>query len=65
MTNFESEQLYILCGAWEITAQLKETAEAKGMRRCARELRDHLRHADTLPPPVPSTPPPDSDADPA
>jgi hypothetical protein len=50
VNQFEFDQLTVLAGAWEISAGTKEDAgERKAYKRCASELRDLLRHADTSP----------------
>jgi hypothetical protein len=49
MTQFEFDQLTVMAGSWLITAATKDEAEARAMKRCAEELRQWLRHADTQP----------------
>lgn len=49
MTQFEFDQLSILANAWTLLSTTKGDAEAKQLHRCAEELRQWLRHADTAP----------------
>ncbi len=49
MTQFEFDQLSILANAWTLLAATKSEPEAAQLGRCAEELRQWLRHADTTP----------------
>jgi len=49
MNQFEHDQLNVMAGAWLILAGTKPEGEAKVLRRCAGELKQWLRHADTAP----------------
>lgn len=51
MNQFEADNLSIIASAWLIAAGTKGDDEAKGMRRCASELREWLQHCDTAPGP--------------
>mgnify|MGYP001612031742 CR=1 FL=1 len=57
MTQFEFDQLSIIVGAWEIRAEM--TDDETERRMClshAEELRQFLRHVDTLPGDEPDEP---------
>ena len=61
MTQFEADNLSIVANAWLIAAGTKGDDEARGMRRCASELREWLQRANTAPassPPFESAPVP-------
>lgn len=55
MTAFD---IQTMLDAWELNAATcDDPAEARGIQRCARELRDLLRYSDTIPAPVSVTDP--------
>lgn len=49
MNQLESDGLSIMARAWLLIAETKPDDEARGIRRCAAELREWLQHCDTAP----------------